>query len=193
MIMHSGGSRLTTLSLVVVWVLIGCSSPTGVAPIEERAQPPSRDLRLHIVDHNETLYSVAFRYEKDYRDLAEINGLYPPYTLQFQQRIYLLAEAVPDSVRQPIQVRDSELNQSAVSPSIATREPASAPVRTRPSDLLFGFHSNTIYIIYTVTFGSHDSTGIDFGSGPCANRGARANAQKWSGSTARGDLTGNRQ
>ncbi len=76
-------------------LLASCAAPRGPATVGELAQPPSRELRLHIVSPQETLYSIAFRYEKDMRELARINGIAPPYLIYPGQRIYLLAEAAP--------------------------------------------------------------------------------------------------
>ena len=74
-------------------LLSGCSGSAGTAPIVERDQPPTQELRLHLVTSGETLYSIAFRYEKDFRELARINGLDSSYTIHYGQRIYLTQEA----------------------------------------------------------------------------------------------------
>ena len=76
-----------------ILVLSACSGPTGSAPISERDQPPTQELRLHLVTSGETLYSIAFRYEKDFRELARINGLDSSYTISRGQRIYLTQDA----------------------------------------------------------------------------------------------------
>lgn len=77
-------------ALLVIIALVGCSSAPQSVPVEERQQPPSRDLRLHIVDRDETLYSIAFRYEKSVEQLARINGIRQPYVIYPGQRINLV-------------------------------------------------------------------------------------------------------
>ncbi|HSS06101.1 MAG TPA: peptidoglycan DD-metalloendopeptidase family protein [Rhodanobacteraceae bacterium] len=72
----------------------GCAS-TGPAPVEDRSINPSS--RSHAasaapktaapasgtyrVERGDTLYSIAFRHGIDYRELAEWNGIAPPYTI----------------------------------------------------------------------------------------------------------------
>jgi lipoprotein NlpD len=79
--------------LAVVLLVAGCAGSAGSAPIVEREQPPSQDLWLHYVTTGETLYSIAFRYEKDFRDLAAFNGLDSSYTIHLGQRLYLTQDA----------------------------------------------------------------------------------------------------
>jgi len=79
--------------LIFASVLAGCSGAPQSVPIEERQQPPSRDLRLHIVSRDETLYSIAFRYEKSVAQLARINGITQPYVIYPGQRINLTDQA----------------------------------------------------------------------------------------------------
>ena len=86
---------LATLAATLsgILVLSACSGSTGSAPIAEREQPPTQERRLHLVTSGETLYSIAFRYEKDFRELARINGLDSSYTISRGQRIYLTQDA----------------------------------------------------------------------------------------------------
>jgi lipoprotein NlpD len=78
--------------LIFAALLVGCAGTPQSVPVEERRQPPSRDLRLHIVDREETLYSIAFRYEKSVAQLAAINGISQPYVIYPGQRIYLTGQ-----------------------------------------------------------------------------------------------------
>lgn len=86
---------LATLAVMLAGILVlsGCSGSTGSAPISERDQPPTQELRLHLVTSGETLYSIAFRYEKDFRELARINNLGSNYSISRGQRIYLTQDA----------------------------------------------------------------------------------------------------
>lgn len=52
----------------------------------------------HIVLKGETLYSIAWRYDRDFRELATINNIASPYYLKVGQRLSLqLNEPVPSS------------------------------------------------------------------------------------------------
>jgi lipoprotein NlpD len=74
--------------------LSGCASE-GPAPVEDHsinagarprpAAPPPKAATApggaYRVQRGDTLYSIAFRHGVDYRDLAEWNGIAPPYTI----------------------------------------------------------------------------------------------------------------
>ena len=88
------------LVTLLTLLLVGCAGQSGnigVAPIDEREQPPSQSLRIHLVTGGDTLYSIAFRYERDFRELATINDLDSNYVIHPGQRIYLTAEAARDA------------------------------------------------------------------------------------------------
>ncbi|MFW2422070.1 MAG: peptidoglycan DD-metalloendopeptidase family protein [Porticoccaceae bacterium] len=77
------------LILCCLLLLAACAAPKQTAKIESRPQPPTQQLLHHWVDSGETLYSIAWRYGLDYRQLARINGLSEPYRLQRNQRLSL--------------------------------------------------------------------------------------------------------
>lgn len=110
--------RTLTTKLIVVLALsvfaYGCAS-SGAPPIESREAPPSRRINIHEVQAGETLYSIAWRYETDYRDMARVNGLREPYDLSRGQRL--------------------KIYDDGAAPIITAANPASqraAPVRTAP-------------------------------------------------------------
>ena len=43
----------------------------------------------YLVQKGDTLYSIAFRYGIDYKSLAKINGIKPPYTIYLNQKLSL--------------------------------------------------------------------------------------------------------
>ena len=81
------------LSLVVILLLNGCPS----APVVD-GQPPPQPLPVtetpiidtatyHTVERGETLYGVATRFGRDYKDVARWNNIPPPYALNPGQRL----------------------------------------------------------------------------------------------------------
>lgn len=80
--------------LVLLLLLWACQAPPP-APVVDRPQPPSQKITHHLVTSNETLYSIAWRYELDYKRLAAANGIEPPYTLRPGQRLTLDLEDAP--------------------------------------------------------------------------------------------------
>lgn len=66
--------------------LVGCGEGRHLAPVtESRWQPISKYQKYHRVLRGETLYAIAFRYDTDYRRLAQLNHLRSPYSLQVGQ------------------------------------------------------------------------------------------------------------
>lgn len=75
------------LCLFCLFLMLGaCGQRDGLAPVTElKWTQPGSTVRLHRVVRGETLYAIAFRYDKDYRQLAQLNRLDYPYLLQVGQ------------------------------------------------------------------------------------------------------------
>lgn len=72
------------LCLFFSLILAGCG--TNWAPVTELH---GHFQKTHVVKPGETLYSIAFRYDTDYKTLARLNHINPPYSLRIGQIIYL--------------------------------------------------------------------------------------------------------
>lgn len=59
------------------------------APIIDLEQPPSQLIKTHLVEEGETLYSIAWRYDFNTRELAAINRLNKPYKVRKGQILNL--------------------------------------------------------------------------------------------------------
>jgi len=82
------GNRVLCLFLLII--LVGCGGRNTLAPVSEITwQPYSKNQRTHIVRRGETLYAIAFRYDTDYRQLAQLNRVRPPYSLRVGQVLSL--------------------------------------------------------------------------------------------------------
>lgn len=89
------GLALFTLML---FLLSGCSEREGLAPVfESKWYNPNVQRSKHKVVKGETLYAIAFRYDKDYRQLARVNHLSAPYALQAGQKIFLYSSVTGSS------------------------------------------------------------------------------------------------
>lgn len=76
--------RLCCLFLLIT--LTGCGGNHHLAPVaESRWNSSSKNQKNHWVRRGETLYAIAFRYDTDYRSLARLNHLRPPYSLRVGQ------------------------------------------------------------------------------------------------------------
>lgn len=96
---------LSLLSLIVVSLMSsGCAF--NPAPVSQRPQPPSERVTYHVVSPGDTLFAIAWRYEKDVVALAQSNGLAPPYQIVPGQRLTLdTTDLKPVSRTQPESVQ----------------------------------------------------------------------------------------
>ncbi|MCX7117609.1 MAG: peptidoglycan DD-metalloendopeptidase family protein [Legionellales bacterium] len=91
---------------VALFFLSACGEREGLAPVvESNWLSANAHAVKHIVVRGETLYSIAFRYDKDYRQLAILNHLNSPYTLHVGQLLRLDVGRYPRSPRQDQQRR----------------------------------------------------------------------------------------
>ena len=84
--------RLLVIALATGMLLAGCSStPSGSARVVDRnsAAPkrPTVTSGQYVVKPGDTLFSIAFRYGWDYKELAARNGIAAPYTIRPGQPI----------------------------------------------------------------------------------------------------------
>ncbi len=90
------------LLLFVVLTLISCGNRQTPAPVSELSLSNSNlHAYTHKVKRGETLYSIAFLYDADYKKLAQINNIHPPYILAIGQVIRLYPKTTPRT-RMPV-------------------------------------------------------------------------------------------
>lgn len=77
------------VTLLLVLLLLGCSTGSNYAPIEDRSKTPFSFNKHHIVSHGETLYSIAWRYNLDARGLAATNKIKSPYVIHPGNKLLL--------------------------------------------------------------------------------------------------------
>lgn len=122
--------------LLLIVNLTACASRTDSAPVSDintiEKLPKNGTYR---VTTNETLYSIAWRYGLDYRDIAQRNQLTPPFHIQKGQLLYLTRSApVKKStalikMQQPNAPMASSSQKKKLSPSrtIILKAPAREP------------------------------------------------------------------
>jgi len=91
-------SRVKPVTGVLLSALVLTSCASNLAPTSSLQQPPSQKIRHHVVSKGETLYSIAWRYSKDFKDLASINGISSPYRIFPGQRLKLAGSPLPTTV-----------------------------------------------------------------------------------------------
>ncbi|TAL66558.1 MAG: LysM peptidoglycan-binding domain-containing protein [Legionella sp.] len=85
--------------LTIALILAGCGARNDLAPVSEvKWQPYSTNQKTHVVRAGETMYAIAFRYDTDYRRLATLNHISPPYSLRVGQVLSVQGLARPQPV-----------------------------------------------------------------------------------------------
>lgn len=116
----------------------GASRPdTGQSAVPRRASEPAPP--WYTVRRGDSLYSIAFRYSLDWRNLARWNGVDAPYTIRPGQELRTSAPPTAASDRQSVQKspassgrRPAELDRTSSSSSKTGARPA-ATAKTPPA------------------------------------------------------------
>lgn len=100
--------------------LTGCAFNTeNYAPvIEISTLEPIPKSGVHRVAYQETLYSIAWMYGLDYREIAKRNNLLPPYSVHEEQLIYLPQKKTHISVPKTVVKKETP----GLSPKIVVKE-----------------------------------------------------------------------
>jgi lipoprotein NlpD len=90
------GAPLRFVALLWLGIMLGACSSGGPWKPDDRWPPRSATSAAkgqYTVKKGDTLYSIAFRYGMNYRELAAINHIGPPYTIRVGQTLRLSAPA----------------------------------------------------------------------------------------------------
>ena len=83
----------TFVLFLLLALVAGCSNRhckrVKLPPVKEGWQQPAAGKNAYVIQKKDTLYSVAWAFGLDYRDLAKRNNLTPPYSLRLGQRLYI--------------------------------------------------------------------------------------------------------
>lgn len=134
--------------LLLLAGLVGCA-PWAPAPVEDRSQvgerprqtePASRRVAqppppVYEVTRGDTLYSIAFRYGLDWRDVAQWNRIEPPYTIRPGQSLRMtrpptLARSTAQREPEPA----SRTEPEPLPPSQPRYEPQAEPEPAAPAE-----------------------------------------------------------
>ncbi len=115
--MKRSEKRFTLINIVITFLaLTGCASPAYKAPVVDANPIPTHRIKTHQVGPGETLYSIALRYDLDYKKLSKINALDSSYRISPGQILNLDTSSY---------VAPSE--RSTKSPKPAARSPSGQP------------------------------------------------------------------
>lgn len=106
-------------------ITVSSSSAPAPAAMALEKKPPGG----HLVGKGDTLYSIAWRYQLDYKSVASWNAIAPPYVIYPGQRIRLAPEKRKTAALQPgpVATRDPARRRPAAPPVVVPKP--SAPVK----------------------------------------------------------------
>lgn len=104
-------------------VIVACAPHR--APVMDRSLVEGTPDTYQVARHD-TLYSIAWRYNLDYKALASANGIGPPYVIREGQRLSLTGRPVPQARPAPVAVVRSR--PANVEPKRTRDVPAPKPV-----------------------------------------------------------------
>lgn len=122
---------MALIPLVFLLLLSGCNTP---ALYQDDIYNPPVYWGRHVVQPGETLYSIAWRYGRDYRELGDANGIGPPWNLKAGQVLRLDLRGNVTSGRQTVAGRSAATvprTKSRASPPKQTATIAPKPAVTR--------------------------------------------------------------
>ncbi len=134
--------RPAILLPALLLVLSGCGSTPQYAPVQDRPQVGKAGAnryaarnregdwrpQTYTVQKGDTLYAIALEYGYDYKELAELNGISPPYVIRIGQQLRVNPQSqAPVPVQQ-----DAGVVTAAVKPAAVTVESRDGMLKTQP-------------------------------------------------------------
>jgi len=75
-------------TITLLFILSACANYNH-APVSDLERPRRAEQSVHIVNRGESLYSIAWRYGRDFRELAQFNHIKAPYLIKPGQKLSL--------------------------------------------------------------------------------------------------------
>jgi len=132
--------KLLVLNILITLLFVaGCGHNNHYAVVRDSSPPPKDKITHHIVAKGETLYSIAWRHNLDYKNLALANGISRDFRIYPGQRLSLREASPPPRL---ISKKTNKTNKVSpkYSKSTATRSKKETPkitsVRKVPAQVL---------------------------------------------------------
>jgi lipoprotein NlpD len=128
--------------ITIALLMTGCAARSVVVQQPPSGQAVVRPAQLgnapgtYTVAKGDTLYSIAFRNGTDFRAVAQLNGIAPPYTIWPGQVLRLTGRGAPVPVRAPTTVvvaKPPPPPQAPAAPAPVFQSVQTAPVAATPS------------------------------------------------------------
>jgi lipoprotein NlpD len=94
--------KIKILYVLLSLMLASCSTNTIQAPVRNQNNSINTHANSYVVKRNDTLYSIAWKSGKDYKDLAVWNGISTPFTIFSGQKLRLSPKKQPKKTKNKI-------------------------------------------------------------------------------------------
>ncbi|MCQ4282746.1 peptidoglycan DD-metalloendopeptidase family protein [Pseudomonas stutzeri] len=129
--MRSSSVRCALVALLAGSLLVGCaSSPSGGVSVVDRNNRDRVTSGHYTVQRGDTLWSIAFRFGWDWRDLARVNNIRPPHVIYPGQTIRFSGQAPRAVATRPVTAPPASAPST---PPIVTNPVPTPPPLTRPT------------------------------------------------------------
>jgi lipoprotein NlpD len=128
---RSSSVRCALVALLASSLLAGCaSSPSGGVRVVDRNSRDRVSSGQYVVQRGDTLWSIAFRFGWDWRDLAQVNNIRPPHVIYPGQTIRFSGQAARVVAARP--AVPPAASESGTPPVVTNPVPTPPPL-TQPS------------------------------------------------------------
>ena len=137
--MVDAARRISGIAYIALLLCLAGCVPLGTPMVSEvsRTQPVTGD--VFIVRKGDTLYSIAWRSGKDYKELAKINDIAAPFVIFPGQRLRLVAPPVAKTARKPTSIkpaaaqdRTAKISETRASVASSRQEKAKPKPKPKP-------------------------------------------------------------
>ncbi|MHB1947762.1 MAG: peptidoglycan DD-metalloendopeptidase family protein [Gammaproteobacteria bacterium] len=135
---------MRSIFFVIIFLILqlsGCASDSQVyAPVLDASIESLPKHGTYRVRHDDTLYSIAWRYGLDYRYLAKVNHISPPYHIEPSQLLYLRHATTNKKRHAPKMPRPHHIEREPTAAVSQWLWPATGPVVRAFSELNKGIN-----------------------------------------------------
>lgn len=106
--------------IFLIFLLTGCASYNASSPIIEGNRQTQHKQNCYVVQEEDSIYSIAWAFDKNFADIAKTNNIPPPYKLKTGKCLFLNTPSITKTHKENIIIKQ---NKGSYKKQIATKEP----------------------------------------------------------------------
>lgn len=139
------GISVYLLLYLSIFLVSGCNTRESPAPVGELGISSKENQGVHVVKTGDTLFSIAWRYGVDFKQVAAWNGINQPYRIYPGQKLKVAGKKTRAAPASPAPVSVAKTKQkSSAKPVVAgkqkatTKPPKSSSSQSPKTDVIHG-------------------------------------------------------